>query len=271
MILEIKSKMGLNFNLYGKKPRTRKPDVYVPVLNSWKTPLNEPEWTSMLDSIPPERHLVQLDAYEEAILSEYNSLIADPLKLKGLWKGIVMLDVVQDYKSTKISFDDLVEQVATKLLDGGFRGQWQTVTIEKRNRTDSNPRIAVMMTPAQGPRNILKQVSPPGGLHHEDPFIDRVEDNIFFTQYISVSSPTSSGKSAAILAKNWHLLNHLAELEETSSSQTSLFWIDLIGDYPHEKMVDIRFRLEELKKDGLISQNGFDRLNNLLKRIIRSA
>ncbi|MFW9887707.1 MAG: hypothetical protein ACFFER_05955 [Candidatus Thorarchaeota archaeon] len=268
MILEVKSKMGLNFNLYGKRPRTRKPDVYVPVLQSWKTPLNESEWTSMLDSIPPERHLDQLDAYEDALLSEYNSLIGDSLELKSLWKGFVALDVSQDYESTKMAFDELVEQIAARLLEGGFNGQWQTVTIKSRNPDEPTPRIAVTMSPARGPENIIKQVSPPERMHHEDSFTDRVEDDVFLTQYISVASPTSSGKSAAVLAKNWHLLNHLAELEETGSSQTSLFWIDLIGDYPHERMVDVRFRLEELKKDGLISQNEFDRLGNLLKRII---
>ncbi|MFW9887801.1 MAG: hypothetical protein ACFFER_06440 [Candidatus Thorarchaeota archaeon] len=268
MVLEVKSKMGLNFNLYGKKPRTRKPDVYVPVLNSWKTPLQESEWTSTVDSIPPTEHLDQLDAYENALLSEYNSLIGDPLELKSLWKGVVTLDVSQDYENTKMAFDELVEQIATKLLEGGFRGQWQTVTIESRNPEESPPRIAVTMTPAQGPEYILKQINPTERIHPEDPFIERVEDDVFFTQYISVSSPTSSGKSAAVLAKNWHLLNHLAELEETGSSQTSLFWIDLIGDYPHEKMVDIRFRLEELEKAELISLKKSDRLGKLLNRII---
>ncbi|MFW9912679.1 MAG: hypothetical protein ACFFEU_09415 [Candidatus Thorarchaeota archaeon] len=268
MILEVKSKMGLNFNLYGKRPRTRKPDVYVPVLHSWKTPLNEPEWTSMLDSIPPTEHLDQLDAYESALLTEYNSLIGDPLELKSLWKGIVPLDVSQDYESTKTAFDELVEQIATNLLEGRFKGQWQTVTIDSRNPDGPASRIAVTMTPARGPENVLKQVSPPERIHHDDPFVERVEDKVFFTQYVSVSSPTSSGKSAAVLAKNWHLLNHLAELEETGSSRTSLFWIDLIGDYPHERVIDVRFRLEELKKDGLISPSQFDRLANLLKRIV---
>jgi hypothetical protein len=268
MILELKSKMGLNFNLYGKKPRTRKPDVYVPVLHSWKTPLNESEWTSMLGSIPPTAHLDQLDAYENALLSEYNSLIGDPLELKSLWKGVVSLDVSQDYESLKASFDELVENIATKLFEGRFKGQWQTVTIENRSPEEPPHRIAITMTPARGPENILKQISPIGRIHHEDPFMDRVEDKVFFTQYISVSSPTSSGKSAAMLAKNWHLLNHLAELEETGSSETSLFWIDLIGDYPHEKMVDIRFRLEALRKAGLISLMEFDRLGILLRRII---
>ncbi|MFW9845963.1 MAG: hypothetical protein ACFFD6_04395 [Candidatus Thorarchaeota archaeon] len=267
MILEVKSKMGLNFNLYGKKPRTRKPDVYVPALHSWKTPLNESEWTPMLDSIPPKTHLDQLDAYENALLSEYNSLVSDPLELKSLWKGVVTLDVSQDYENVKMAFDELVEQIATKLLEGRFGGQWQTVTIESRNPEEPPPRIAVTMAPARGPESVLKQISPTERIHHEDPFIERVEDDVFFTQYISVSSPTSSGKSAAVLAKNWHLLNHLAELDETDSSQNSLFWIDLIGDYSHERLVDIRFRLKELKKSGLISLREFDRLSNLLYRI----
>ena len=267
MDLEVKSKTGFNYNLYGKKPRTKKPDVYVPVLHSWKTPLEEFEWTSMLNSVPPKKHLDQLDAYERALLSEYNSLIGDPLELKSLWKGVVTLDVSQDYESVKNAFDELLEQVAKMLFEGEFRGQWRTVTIESRDSEESTSRIAVTMTPARGPQHILKQVSKPEGIHHENPFADRTEDGVFFTQYISVSSPTSSGKSAAWLAKNWHLLNHLADLQETVSSDPFLFWIDLVGDYPDEKLANVRFRLDRLKRDGMISPAEFDRLDDLLKRI----
>ena len=267
MILEIKSKTGINFNLYGKRPRTKKKSVYVPVLSSWKATLKDSEWSSMLDSIPPREHLDQLDAYEKTLLSEYNSLIKDPLELKSLWKGVMTLDVSQDYENTKVAFDWLVEQIATKLVAGEFRGQWKTVTIGRKDPTESTPRIAATMTPSRGPEHILKGVSQPETIHYEDPFVERIEDNMFFTQYIPVSSPTSSGKSAAWLAKNWHLLNHLAELVETSSSEASLFWIDLIGDYPDERMVNVRFRLSELKEEGLISPTKSDGLNDLLKRI----
>jgi hypothetical protein len=267
MILEVKSKTGFNFNLYGKKPRTRKPDVYVPVLNSWKTPLKESEWNGMLGFIPPKEHLDQLDAYEKTLLSEYNALINDPLELKNLWKGVVTLDVSQDYESTKVAFNHLVGQIATKVSEGWFRGQWKTLKLENKSPTEPIPRIAATMTPARGPEHILKSVSPLKTIHPEDPFAERVEDKVFFTQYISVSSPTSSGKSAAWFAKNWHLLNHLAELEETVLSDVALFWVDLLGDYPNEEMVNIRFGLDRLKNDGLIGQSEYGKLGDVLERI----
>ena len=266
MILEVKSKTGFNFNLYGKRPRTKRPTVYAPVLNSWKTMLKDYEWDEMLSFIPQKDHLDQLDAYEKTLLSEYNALINDPLELKSLWKGVVTLDVSQDYETTKQAFDELVDQLASKISEGGFRGQWRTLKLERTNPDDPTPRIAVTMTPSRGPEHILKKVSPPETTHHEDPFIERVEDEVFFTQYISVPSSTSSGKSAAWLAKNWHLLNHLVELDKTTSS-TALFWIDLIGDYPDKKMVDIRFRLDRLKKDGSIGQSKYNELRDLLTRI----
>ena len=267
MILEVKSKTGFNFNLYGKRPRTKKKNVYVPVLTSWKTPLNESEWNSMLKSKPPTEHLDQLDAYEQTLLSEYNLLVSDPVELKSLWKGVVTLDVSQDYESTKTAFDNLVELIASKLSAGEFRGQWKTVTIASKHHDEPTPRITVTMTPSLGPGHLLKQLSYPERIHHEDPFVERIEDRMFFTQYISVSSPTSSGKSAAWLAKNWHLLNHLAELEETEPSEPSLLWIDLIGDYSDERMVNIRFRLDRLKEESLISPVEYNRLDSLLKRI----
>ncbi|MHA2027304.1 MAG: hypothetical protein ACW98U_15495, partial [Candidatus Thorarchaeota archaeon] len=267
MSLELKSKTGFNYNLYGKRPRTKKPYVFVPVLSSWKTSLEESDWISMLDSAPPEKHLDQLNAYEKALLSEYNSLTGDPLELKSLWKGVVTLDVSQDYEATKKAFDEIIDQVAKMLFEGEFKGQWKTVTIESKDPEKSNPRVAVTMTPTQGPEHLLKKVSPKESIHHEDPFVNRVEDSVFFTQYISVSSPTSSGKSASWLAKNWHLLNHLAELEETRPPDASLIWIDLTGDYPHEKLVSTRFRLEKLNEECLISPVEFRRLDGLLNRI----
>jgi hypothetical protein len=267
MILEVKSKTGFNFNLYGKKPRTRKPKVYVPVLNSWKTPLKDSEWDAMLGSVPPEPHLDQLDAYEKALLSEYNALVNDPLELKKLWKGVVIFDVSQDYESTKRAFDELVDQLATKLFEGGFRGHWKTLKLESKNISEPAPYIAIMMSPNQGHEHILKGISFPTTIHYENPFAERVEDKMFFTQYISVPSPISSGKSAAWLAKNWHLLNHLAELEKTATSEAPFFWIDLLGDYPNEGIVNVRFGLNTLKKKRVIRQAKYDCFSNLLKRI----
>jgi hypothetical protein len=267
MTLELKSKTGFNFNLYGKRPRTKRENVYVPVLTSWKTPLEESEWNEMLGSTPPKRHLDQLDTYAKALLSEYNALVSDPIELKSLWKGVVTVDVSQDYEQTKNAFDQLVELVATELQKGTFGGQWKTITLENMSSSEPMPRIAITMAPARGPEHILKQVSHPERIHNENPFADRVEDWVFFTQYISVSSPTSSGKSAAWLAKNWHLLNHLADLEENEDPRPSLFWIDLIGDYTDERMVNVRFGLDRLKEEGLISPVEFDRLSNVLRRI----
>jgi hypothetical protein len=62
-------------------------------------------------------------------------------------------------------------------------------------------------------------------------------------------------------------LNHLADLEETETPKPSLLWIDLVGDYPDERMVNVRFGLNRLKKGGLISPVEVERLGNLLKRI----
>ncbi|TET09223.1 MAG: hypothetical protein E3J86_08810, partial [Candidatus Thorarchaeota archaeon] len=266
MILEIKTKVGFNFNLYGKRPRTKKPEVFVPVLNAWKRFLTEPEWNSMLESVPPKPHLTQLDAYEDALLSEYNALVGDVIELKHLWKGVVTLDVTQDFSNTKIAFDQLVEQLTERITNGEFNGQWKTLRVEKEASDEPAPRIAITMTPAKGDISILKSISPPISVSLENPFKERMEDDVFFTQYISVPSPTTSGKSAAWLAKNWHLLNHLAELEETTSKST-LFWVDLLGDYPNEKITEMRFGLHALRKKKLITKIEYTRLSELLARI----
>lgn len=266
MILEVKTKAGFNFNLYGKLSRTKKPEVFVPVLNSWKEPLRKSEWEKTLVSVPPKIHLDQLDIYEETLLSEYHTLIGETIGFKTLWKGVVTIDVSQDYETTKRVFDHLIDDLADRLLKGEIEGQWKTLTFEEKSTDEPTPRIAITMTPAQGPVNILIDISPLKNILFENPFQERVEDDIFFTQYIPLSSPISSGKTAAWLSKNWHLLNHLAELEEVSSD-TSLIWIDLIGDFHSEYLFEKRFRLEELGNKRLIKNSEYKRLRGTLERI----
>ncbi|MHA2022888.1 MAG: hypothetical protein ACTSWQ_04425, partial [Candidatus Thorarchaeota archaeon] len=267
MILEVKTKSGFNFNLYGKRPRTKKPKVFVPVLNSWKEPLRKSEWEKTLVSVPPQTHTDQLDIYEKTLLSEYHTLIGETIGFKQLWKGVVSLDVSQEYETTKRVFDHLLDDLADRLLKGEIKGQWKTLTLKDASTDDTVPRVAITMTPAQGPVNILKGISSLKNILFENPFQERVGDDIFFTQYVSLSSPTSSGKTAAWFSKNWHLLNHLAELEKASQSDTSLVWIDLIGDFPSKYLIEKRFRLEELKKKKLIKNSEYKRLRDLLNRI----
>ncbi|RDE15579.1 MAG: hypothetical protein C4K48_03705 [Candidatus Thorarchaeota archaeon] len=267
MILEVKTKEGFSFNIYGMRPRTRKRNVYVPVLESWKVPLTESEWQADLGSKPPKSHLDQLDEYERMILTEFNALVNDPLASKHVWKGVVTLDISQDYEITKRAFDQLIDQLATKLLKGELWGQWKTLKFESTGPDEPLPRIAITMTPAQGPVHLLRSIVPAKTVQDENPFTERVEDDLFFTQYISVPSPTSSGKSAAWLAKNWHLLNHLAELADTAASSPFLLWIDLLSDYSTEKMANMRFGLDALRRRGPINQSEFVRLSGFLKRV----
>jgi hypothetical protein len=266
MILEVKTEEGFNFNIYGVQSRTKKTDVYVPILHSWKQPLTDDEWNAVLGSRPKKSHLDQLDEYEKMILAEFNGLFNDPLTPKHLWKGVVTLDISQDYNRTKQAFDQLISQLVMKLLGGEFSGQWKSLKLESMFPKESVPRVAIIMTPSQGPAHLLRNNTPTKVTQNEDPFAERAEDDLFLTQYISIASPTSSGKSAAWLAKNWHLLNHLGDLKVTTPS-SSFFWIDLLGDYSSKKLVDIRFGLDNLRKKRLITQSEFVRLNGLLKQV----
>ena len=265
MILEIKTKIGFNFNLYGKRPRTKKSRVFVPVLSAWKQFLTEHEWDLMKSSVPPQTHLSQLDAYESALLLEYNSFLGGILQQNQIWKGVVTLDVTQDFSRVKTAFNQLLEQLASGLVNSEFNGQWRTLTIEESSTNEPPPRVAITMTPAIGDISVLKNIEPTVSLDLNDPFKERIEDNVFFTQYISISSPTSSGKTAAQLAKNWHLLNHLVELDETSPSE--LFWIDLLGDYSTKDLIEMKFGLDALKRKKQITKSEYERLRRILGEI----
>jgi hypothetical protein len=81
-----------------------------------------------------------------------------------------------------------------------------------------------------------------------------------------VSSPTSSGNSAAWIARNWHLLHHIQECSE-GSSDTRIFWIDLLGDYPGEELTKRRFCLDLLRRAREITKKQHQTLTEFIEKI----
>lgn len=244
MILEIKTKEAFDFNLYGKKPRSVRENDFVPSLYTWSIPLDESEWADVLRGIPPKPHLRQLDMYEEALLQEYSAIVSnDPLRPKALWKGIVIVDPFQDLDSQRKNLHLLLESLVRELFQDEFAAHWQAATLAGEENGDRFPGMCVFICPSSGPRHMLKRMTPPEEVKQDDPFSGRIRDNVHFTLYISLPSIDSSGRSASWISKNWHILHHLDELLE-SSGDTSVVWIDLLGDFGAEELARKRLGLE---------------------------
>ncbi len=263
MVLEVKTKTTFDYNLYGLRTKNKNVKDYAPSLYAWKRTSSDQEWKEIFSSSPSPRTLEQINAYESELLQEYQQVAPfDPTPPKSLWKGVIVLDTDQSplevFEAFHTLLDDLVIGLVSDLLDTSKTTSY---------RLDSRkPRVAALLTPSEGPTELLNEACVPESLPFDDPFIERVSDSRILTLYVSVSSPTSSGNSAAWISRNWHLLHYIQECTEVSKN-TEIYWVDLMGDYPSEVLVRRRFDLDSLLDKRRISEKQYGDLNRLLNNV----
>ena len=288
MILEIKSKAGLGFNLYSTRSRNKKKMDYGPKLHAWKRRWTDNEWNTISNSKASKRIKDQLDAYEKKLIAEYRRLVpSDPTPPESLWKGVVVLDTDQRPLEVVSAFQNLLTDlkmaIANDLIDSSILRAYSP------NPEDSlkPSRLTLLLTPSDGPSEFISEAVPLTAQTEEDPFSERVKDERDLTVYISIPSSTSSGNAAAWISRNWHLLHHLRECEKTSfSERTEITWLDLMGvfkcldsDEPktgddededkekEKQLIRTRFGLDELVRQRRISRWTHRQLVDLVERI----
>jgi tetratricopeptide (TPR) repeat protein len=269
MILEIKTKTSFDFNLYGIRTGNKHKKDYAPAFYVWKRAISEEEWESIITSDPDKRALDQLDAYETELLQEYKQLAQqDPTPPKSLWKGVVVLDTDQNFLEVFAAFQYLLEDLTMGLINDMIdASNHNSYALDNNDNLVESPKIAAILTPSIGPAELLNEVLLADSVSIENPFSERNPDKRILTTYVSIPSSTSSGKTAAWISKNWHLLNHIQECIETSSNDVDVYWIDLIGDYRFRPLTKRRFGLDALLKQKLIDRNLHTILVKLLDRI----
>jgi hypothetical protein len=239
MILDIKTKTSIDWSLFGKEPRTEKPDTRVPLFNLVKRRLSDSEWDSVLKSTPTKTNIRQLEAYRRGLLREFRKLVTHKeLIPKTLWTGIVVLDSEQSYDDVVHTLHWLIRNVLRNLRETEEEDVRTVCYFQSVNDKVKAPRLALFLSSKRGPRNLLRGSVPLSEVIVEDPFSQRVKDDCNFTLYLTVDSPVSSGTSAAWMARNWHMLHYLQELGDTH-----ILWIDLMGLFPSKKAALTRFRL----------------------------
>ncbi len=264
MILEIKTKATMEYNLYGFRTKNKSVKDYVPSLYAWKRTTSDDEWRKIFSSAPNKRTLTQLNTYESEVLGEYRQVAPfDLTPPESLWKGVIVLDTDQSplevFEAFHTLLDDIVMGLITELLD------ISKATSYCLDSTDPmmTPRVATILLPSAGPVDLLKDACIPQTLPADDPFKERVSDDRLLTLFVSIPSPISSGNPAAWISRNWHLLHHIQECRE-SSKDTNVYWIDLMGDYPTEYLRRRRFDLDSLLDEGKISRVKYEDLTRLL-------
>jgi hypothetical protein len=262
MLLDIKVKGAYEFNLFSEQSKSGKD--YMPTNYVWKRNLSEEEWEQLLTSIPEQTTLQQLGAYENGLVQGYRQLVNDDLSApSSLWKGVIVVDPNQPYSQTYDAFQGLLAHLSENIEQFAVRvSRWETLEAEP----DSDRRLGLILSPSLGPSHLVSERLPLEELPEADPFQYRVKDSMLLTVYISVASASSEGQAAAWIAKNWHLLNHVSETEERQDVQR-VIWLDLLGDFPSEKLRAARFGLDQLLRQREITQKTHRTLELLLQSI----
>jgi hypothetical protein len=266
MLLEMKTKTFFDFNLYSVRSKSKKD--YLPASYVWKRGLVGKEWEEISTSHPDKKILRQLTAYEDGILREYRQLIRDdPSAPSSLWKGVVVIDTDQSYADVYDALKMLLESMAENIHEIRARvSEWTSLTL---NSADSStiPRVAVLLSPSKGPSNLVSMDAIPDCIDTEDPFAHRIRNDRTITLYVSVPSSTSHGEAAAWVSKNWHLLNHINECVEISDDKLNLIWLDLLGDFSSNYLLNARMGLRRMQKKSSISSKQYHLLQRLLDTI----
>ncbi|MHA1883336.1 MAG: hypothetical protein ACTSUO_09875 [Candidatus Thorarchaeota archaeon] len=265
MILEVKTKTAIGYNLYGVRSKNKKKEDYGPRLYAWKQTISEAEWKKTSRSVPIERTLKQLDAYETALRQEYEKQsFLDPTPPSSLWKGVIVLDTNQRPSEVFTAFQDLLDDIVFGVTNGLV--DTSTIMSYCHNVSDSEltPRVAVILPPSEGPADLLNEMCASDSLPVDNPFEGREPDNRLLTSYVCVPSPVSYGNAAEWLSKNWHLLNHIQECIDGSPIPTKVYWLDLVGDFQDRDLTKKRFGLETLYKNGGITKRQFSLLSKIL-------
>ncbi|MHA2160110.1 MAG: hypothetical protein ACXABE_14515, partial [Candidatus Thorarchaeota archaeon] len=266
--IEVKSKTSFDFNLYAVQ--TGKTKEWPPGLYAWKRILTQEEWDGTIESAPNERVLKQLEAYEKALLEESKAILPAGVRFpKKLWKGVIVLDTDQDYSEVFNAFHTLLDGLTTEILNDGLdMSESRTLALDSNYAGVTAPRVALMLLEGENLDGFVEEQSAALSLSVENPFRERVSDDRLLTHYVSISSSTSFGNAAAWVSRNWHLLNHIEEVSQSSSKSPQVYWLDLLGDYPTDQLIKRRFGLDILLKKKQITRASHNTLTSLLESII---
>ncbi|RLI58717.1 MAG: hypothetical protein DRO87_05025, partial [Candidatus Thorarchaeota archaeon] len=267
MVLEVKTKGAFDLSIFGVRSNRSKKDRCLPATYVWRRPLNREEWNALTTSSVRRDTIVQLETYQKAILTEYRALVPfDEDPPTSLWKGVLVVDPTESPENIYQAFHALLNELVTA-ISLKERSMFNSSAVYTLPATHGPPvRVALKMLGSSGPDYLLSQVAPPARPTAEDPFVERREDERFFTLYISLAEPTSGGVAGAWLAQLWHLLHHVQECR--GSDEIPVYWLDLLGTFRSERLRHLRFALRTLFKERQITRVQYDQLSRLVGEIV---
>jgi hypothetical protein len=236
MIVDLKTKSAFDFDIYGTESRSKDKETVVRefVLNHRE--MTSAEWKSALSATPDKYETGQLDAYEQAVLADYQRIMWKNIdSQESLAKAVLIVDSCQNWREISEAILPLVLRAYQGCIDGTLSAGDFLISSKGQNEL----RIAMRMLAVIRPNTGNEELDIP---LPQKPFKYRIEDQKEFKLYLTVSGTGSASQSAASIAERWHGLEYIHSLAR--KRHRDVYWLDLVGEYTDPVLRNKQFRIK---------------------------
>ncbi|MGY5854485.1 MAG: hypothetical protein RTU92_13035 [Candidatus Thorarchaeota archaeon] len=262
-VFDLKTRTAFNWEIKSQRRGVKKRKTsrrtrrkVVPDFSTRVRGLTDAEWIQSVKESPSRIESNQLEYYAAGIVRIYQEITED-FACVDLLKGIILIDTQYDITLSRIAMSSLIESqsrddVVTRISSGHKR-----VLIQGKHPL-SNRMAMILCTPNE---HQIKPFSSRGPTCDDvlqySPFSYVMKTKRRHILYLCPRAASSSGPSAAWIAKYWHGLIYLEKLAVKSKS-FNFVWLDLAGTLSHRNLARSRLRIE--MHDSKI-QNFFERIH----------
>jgi len=237
MVVDLKTRSSFDVDIYGVETKSKSEENTVNEFVLERRRMSEDNWSKVIASPVSEANRAQLQAYSEAILSEYSSVMRkDTLAPTDLLKAIIVVDSKEDWREMR-------EAILPLVLEAYQRASNNNLTMGDVLRPNERGRPLRMALKVLSNTISASEVQPIDHVEQFHPFKNRVDDEKEFILYLSVSGRGSPSQSASVIASRWHGLQYIHSLARNRAKD--VIWFDLAGEYGDSVLARQRLRLSQ--------------------------
>lgn len=235
MVVDLKTRSSFDVDIYGVETKSKSEENTVNEFVLERRRMTEDNWDRVIASPVSEANRAQLQAYSDAILSEYSSVMRkDTLAPTDLLKAVIVVDSKEDWGEMRKAISPLI-------LEAYQRASNNDLTMGDVLRPSESGRPLRMVLKVLSSTISASEVRPINYVEQFDPFKNRVDDEKEFILYLSVSGRGSPSQSASVIASRWHGLQYIHSLARNRARD--VIWFDLTGEYGDSVLARQRLRL----------------------------
>jgi hypothetical protein len=236
VIIDLKTKSAFDFDIYGTESHSKDKKNVVREFFLTHREMTGNEWKNVLSTTPDDYETGQLDAYEQAVLADYQRVMQKDVDAqKSLAKAVLVVDSCQSWREISEAILPLVLRAYQGCIDGTLSTGDLLIPLKGKNEL----RIAMRMLAVTQPNTGTEELDIP---MPQKPFLYRVEDQKEFQLYLTVSGSGSPSQSAASIAERWHGLEYIHSLAKRRHQD--VYWLDIVGEYTDPVLRRKQFRIK---------------------------